>query len=141
MTPTAAAAIDVQFALIIKCRTRPPPCIPCTEFKSVACMARQSSAQMQIVHAQSLPRALAKLWREQSCALLQRWQHTSAERSVDPFVAQLQSKTEAELMELLSRNQRDESPQREADADDADASASPRSSDCLIACSCLLFLA
>ena len=86
-----------------------------------------SSSIMQVARVHSLPRALVQLWRYQSCALSQRWQHAAAERPVDPFVAQLQSKTEAELMELLSRNQRDEAPQRNDDVDDTDVSALLRS--------------
>ena len=73
---------------------------------------------MQAVSAHSLPRELARLWRQHSCVLLQRWQHTVADRPVDPFVAQLQSKTEAELAELLSRHLGEEAPQRDGDADD-----------------------
>ena len=73
---------------------------------------------MQHIYTQSLPRGLARLWREKSCVLLQRLQHTVAESPVDPFVAQLQSKTEAELAELLNRHLREEVPQRDDDADD-----------------------
>ncbi len=74
--------------------------------------------QMQALQSRSLPRGLVRLWRQHSCVLLQRWQHTVADRPVDPFVAQLQSKTEAELAELLGRHLGEEASQRDRDADD-----------------------
>ena len=73
---------------------------------------------MQVSHLRSLPRGLVSLWRQQSRVLLQRWQHTVADSPVDPFVAQLQSKTEAELAQLLDRHLREEIPQHDADGDD-----------------------
>ena len=55
---------------------------------------------MQISYTQNLPRGLARLWSQHSCVLLQRLQHTVADKPVDPLIAQFQSKTEAELAEL-----------------------------------------
>ena len=81
---------------------------------------------MQALRTQSVPRGLVRLWRQRSCVALLRWQHTVADRPVDPFIAQLQSKTEAELAELLSRHLGEEATQRDADAEDTVLCPSPR---------------
>ena len=46
---------------------------------------------------------LGRLYRQRLCA--QRWQSMATSSSVDPFQSHLQAKTEAELMELLNRDQ------------------------------------
>ncbi len=84
-----------------------------------SCKSVHTHQKMQALQTQSLPRGLLRLWRQHSCVLLQRLQHTVADRPVDPFVAQLQSKTEAELAELLGRHLGEEASQRDGDADDA----------------------